>query len=872
MAKFTPMMEQYMLIKEQHPDAILFYRLGDFYEMFFEDAKVASRELELTLTGRDCGQKERAPMCGVPFHSCETYIAKLVERGHKVAICEQMEDPALCKDLVKREVVRIITPGTVLETTLLDEGRNNYIVSLLLMGNTVGLAFADCSTGKISVGEFVSDNASDAIISELSRLSPAEVLFTEEFKELPEVLSCVVDKLHAACEFISGQPERGVVLRHFQTENFAALEIEGREAGQGALANLLTYLYATQMSGLENLRTLQTYNNAGFMRLDYTARRNLEITSTMRTGERKGSLLGVVDKTRTAMGKRLLRSWLEQPLVDPIPIGKRQNAVAELVDNSSLRGDLRSVLDGILDMERIMTRVVYGSANGRDMVSLRDIVLRLPTLKSLLSPCTSLLLRTLGQEIRPLEDIGRLLCEAIADDPPVSIRDGKIIREGYNDELDDVRDILKNGRKVISRIEEEEKERTGIKTLKVGYNRVFGYYIEVSKLNADKVPDYYIRKQTLANGERYITDHLKEWEGRVLGAQERVTTLEFELFSHVRRFVAERLAAVQATAGAIASVDALCSMAEVSARNRYCMPEITLDNVIDIRGGRHPVVEDLHRDSPFVPNDTLLNGGDDRTMIITGPNMAGKSTYMRQVAILVLMAQVGMFVPAKSARIGLVDSIFTRVGASDDLSAGDSTFMVEMKEVAYILNNATAKSLVIFDEIGRGTSTFDGMSIARATIEFITEKVKAKALFATHYHELTELESQMKGIRNYNISVKKRGEDVIFLRKLLPGGADQSLGVEIAKLAGCPGGMVKRAREILAVLEESEIASVAVHTRSAKAEEEPESEPDLMLVYDEPKDTKTEEIVEQLRVIDVETLSPIEAMNILYKLCKTVKE
>lgn len=870
MAKLSPMMQQYMKIKEQHPDTVLFYRLGDFYEMFFDDAKLASRELDLTLTGRDCGQEERAPMCGVPFHSCETYIAKLVEKGHKVAICEQMEDPALCKGLVSREVVRIITPGTVLENSLLDEGRNNYIVSLFLMGNTIGLAFADCSTGEICVGEFVADNVADAIVSELSRLSPAEVLLTEEFKGLVEVLSCVTDKLHAACEFISGQPDRRLVLRHFDSENFDALEISEQEAGQGALANLLAYLYATQMNGLENLRKLQRYNNTGFMRLDYAARRNLEITATMRTGERRGSLLGVVDKTRTAMGKRLLRSWFEQPLIDPVLIGKRQNAVAELIDKSTLRGDVRGVLDGMLDMERLMTRVVYGSANARDLVSLRDILGRLPQLKQQLSPCTTLLLRSLEQDISPLSDIYDRLCAAIADEPPVSVREGKMIRKGYNAELDELREIVTNGRGVIARIEEEEREATGIKTLKVGYNRVFGYYIEVSKLNVDKVPDTYIRKQTLVNGERFITDHLKEWESRILGAQERVTTLEFELFSETRRFVADHLAAVQSTAGAVAAVDALCSMAEVSARNRYCMPEITLDNVIDIRGGRHPVVEDIHRDEPFVPNDTFLNGGDDRTMIITGPNMAGKSTYMRQVAVIVLMAQVGMFVPASSARIGIVDSIFTRVGASDDLSAGESTFMVEMKEVAYILNNATSKSLVIFDEIGRGTSTFDGMSIARAAIEYVSDKIKAKALFATHYHELTELEGQMNGIRNYNISVKKRGEDVIFLRKLLRGGADQSLGIEIAKLAGCPTRMVNRSREILSVLQESEIASVAVHSRSAK-KEEPETEPDLMLVYDEPEDLKASEILDQLQAIDVDTLSPIEAMNILYKLCKNAK-
>ena len=872
MAEESPLMLQYKQIKNQHPDTILFYRVGDFYEMFDDDAILASRELELTLTGKECGRKERAPMCGVPFHRCETYIARLVERGHKVAICEQMEDPALCKGLVRREVIRIVTPGTLIENSLLEEGRNNYIVSLFLMGNTLGIAFADCSTGEIDAGEFTASNASDAAVSELTRLSPAEVLLTEEFKKLPEVVSCIADKIYAACEFIGGTPDRSRVLRHFGVENFEALTLEGRDAAQSALANLLDYLYATQMSGLENLRALRIYNNAGFMRLDYSTRRNLELCETMRTRERKGSLLGVLDKTRTAMGKRLLRSFLEQPLIAPVAIGKRQNAVAELVDKTALRASLRESLDGMLDIERLMTRVVYGSANARDLVALRDILRRLPQIKQTLSTCQTNLLCTLNESIRELPEIYDLLCRSVDDDPPVSIREGKMIRAGYNAELDELRDIVKNGKGVITRIEDEEKERTGIKGLKVGYNRVFGYYIEVSRLYADKVPEDYVRKQTLTNGERYITDRLKEWESRILGAQERVTTLEFELFSEVRRFVADRLAAVQETAGGIATVDVLCSLAETAVRNRYCMPEITLDSVIDIKAGRHPVVEDLHRDEPFVPNDTLLNGGDDRTMIITGPNMAGKSTYMRQVAVIVLLAQIGSFVPAASARIGIVDSIFTRVGASDDLSAGDSTFMVEMKEVAYILSNATSKSLVIFDEIGRGTSTFDGMSIARAAIEYMNDKIRGKALFATHYHELTELESQLSGIRNYNISVRKKGDDVIFLRKLLRGGADQSLGIEIAKLAGCPNKMVSRAKEILAVLQESEIASVAVNSRFAKSDE-PEDEPDLMLVYDEPTGSqKAEELLEQLKAVNVETLSPIEAMNVLYKLCRKAQE
>jgi len=872
MAELSPMMTQYMEVKKKHPDTVLFYRLGDFYEMFFDDALLASKELELTLTGRDCGLPERAPMCGVPFHSCENYIARLVEKGHKVAICEQMEDPALCKGLVKREVIRIVTPGTLIENTLLEEGRNNFIASFYLSGNTVGLSFADCSTGEINVGEFTASDVSEAITAELSSLSPAEVLLTEEFKKMPEVISCLADKLNAACEFINGTPDKTLVLRHFKVENFEALSAENYPVGQNALANLLSYLYATQMSGLENLRELRLYNNAGFMRLDYSTRRNLELCETMRTRERRGSLLGVVDKTRTAMGKRLLRSWLEQPLIDAVAIGKRQNAVAELVNETALRTAVRTSLDGMLDIERLMTRVVYGSANARDMVALRDIIGRLPSIKETLSSCRTQMLCSLNESILPLNEIYDLLCASIADDPPVTVREGNLIRAGYNAELDELREIVTNGKGVITRMEEEEKERTGIKNLRIGYNRVFGYYLEISNSNLDKIPEGYIRKQTLTNGERFINDRLKEWESRILGAQERIAALEYELFNNTRQFVADRLASVQTTAGAVAAVDVLASLAEVAVKNRYCMPEIALDSVIDIRGGRHPVVEDLHREEPFVPNDTLLNGTDDRTMIITGPNMAGKSTYMRQVAVIVLMAQVGMFVPATSAHIGVVDSIFTRVGASDDLSAGDSTFMVEMKEVAHILKNATGKSLVIFDEIGRGTSTFDGMSIARAAMEYMNDKICGKALFATHYHELTELENQLSGIRNYNISVRKKGDEVIFLRKLLCGSADQSLGIEIAKLAGCPPKMVSRAKEILAALEESEIASVQVSSRFAKAVE-PEEEPDLMLVYDEePVADAKAEIIEELKTLAAETLSPIEAMNILYRLSQKAKE
>ena len=867
------MMQHYLQIKEQNKDAVVFYRLGDFYEMFFDDAKTVSKELDLTLTGRDCGLSERAPMCGVPFHSCDTYIAKLVENGHKVAICEQMEDPATAKGLVDRQVIRIITPGTVIEKDMLDEGRNNYILSLLTHGNTVGIAFADCSTGEIRAGESTSDNSVDFIINELCKLSPAEVLLSDEFKAIPEVISTVSDKLHASCEFISGKPDRKLVLRHFNAESFASLDIGENEAAQDALSNLLSYLYATQMSGLENLHTLKIYNNALFMKLDASTRRNLEITETLRTRERRGSLLGVVDKTKTAMGKRMLRSWLEQPLLDTVRIDKRLNAVRELIERPSDRAAVRALLDGMLDVERLMSRIVYGSANAQDLLGLKNIIERLPKIKKQLEPFLSNLINSLNDEISPLTELCALIDSSIDEKAPVTVREGKMIKAGYNAELDELRSILSNGKDVIRQMEAREKEATGIKTLKVGYNKVFGYYIEVSNMYKDQVPDTYIRKQTLTNGERYITESLKEWESKVLGAQERVSAIEFELFSQVRKAAADRLAPIQTTAGAVAALDALCSMAEVSAKNRYCMPDVLPDSgVIEIKGGRHPVVEDMRRDEPFVPNDTLLDLSDNRTMIITGPNMAGKSTYMRQVALIVLMAQVGMFVPAASAKIGVVDSIYTRVGASDDLSSGDSTFMVEMKEVAYILNNATQRSLVIFDEIGRGTSTFDGMSIARAAIEYTSDKIKAKALFATHYHELTELESQLNGIKNYNITVKKRGEDVIFLRKLARGGADQSLGIEIAKLAGAPKSMVNRAKEILRQLQESEIASVSVSKRQQKKEVE-EIEDDVpMLAFGESKNEKAEDILLQLKAINVDTLSPIEAMNVLYKLCKNAQD
>lgn len=859
------MMQQYFQIKEQHKDTILFFRLGDFYEMFYDDALLASKELDITLTGRDCGQEERAPMCGVPFHSCESYIARLVEKGYKVAICEQTEDPAKAKGIVRREVVRIITPGTILENNMLDEGKNNFLVSLALDGNTVGICFTDVSTGEVKATEFATENASSAIISELARLKPAEILVSERVSGMAEILAYARDKLGASVEMLKGDADREIIWRHFKVEGPAAPQLEDREVAQEALANLLSYLYSTQMTGLDRISTLGIYNNDRYMQLDYSTRRNLEITETLRTRERRGSLLGVVDRTKTAMGKRLLRSWLEQPLLDPVLIGKRHNAVEELAARQLDRMQLRDTLDGILDIDRLMTRVVYGSANARDLLAVADILRRLPAIRAELKGFTSQLLRQVEIDITDLGDVCSRIERAIDDDPPITVREGRMIRLGYNAELDELRDLVQGGKAAIAKIEAEEREATGIKNLKVGYNKVFGYYIEVGRANSQSVPAHYIRKQTLANCERFITDGLKSWESRVLGAQERIASLEYELFAEVRGFVAEQLTAIQAASGAVACVDVLASLAEVAVRNHYVRPEIFLDGRLRIKNGRHPVIEDLRRGEMFVPNDTEMDMNGCRVMIITGPNMAGKSTYMRQVALIVLLAQIGSFVPADQAEIGLVDSIFTRVGASDDLASGDSTFMVEMKEVAYILNNATPNSLLIFDEIGRGTSTFDGMSIARAVIEYVSGKIKAKSLFATHYHELTDLEEMLSGVRNYNVSVKKKGEEVIFLRKIVRGGADESLGIEIARLAGAPRPVVSRAKDILRQLEESNIARVEAPRRGARREE-PEEDPAAQEEL-----LQNAEVLQKLREVELETLSPIEALNLLYTLRKSVK-
>lgn len=869
MANLSPMMQQYFEIKKQYPDTILFFRLGDFYEMFYDDAKLASRELELTLTGRDCGQEERAPMCGVPFHSYESYLARLVAKGYKVAICEQMEDPALAKGLVKRDIIRVVTPGTVLESSMLDETRNNYICSLCVEATGAGVCFADISTGELHATTLPAQDLAEQLKNELSRYSPREILVNPNALELKELPKFIRERLSASLELLENgeyapAPCTGAVLAQFHQENLEALDLDGRTEIVCAVGALLGYLKRTQRTGLERMTGIDLYTGAQFMHLDLNARRNLELLETMRNKEKRGSLLWVLDKTHTAMGKRLIRSWMEQPLLGPAQISRRLNAVEELSGDSILRGSIGEQLAGIYDLERLMSRIVYGSANGRELRSLAAAAHKLPALRGLLQGLKSALLTLVYESIDELQDVASLIDRAIVEEPPFSVREGGMIKPGYHGELDLLKGDMSDGRGVIARIEAQERERTGIPKLKVGYNRVFGYYIEISNGYRDQAPPEYIRKQTLTNCERYITPELKELEGRILGAHDKAVQLEYQLFDEVRAQVAAQLARVQKTAQAVAQLDVLTSFAQVSVERGYVRPVVNLDGKIILKESRHPVVEAL-LDAPFVPNDVLLDRADNRVAIITGPNMAGKSTYMRQVALIVLMAQIGCFVPASYAEIGIVDSIFTRVGASDDLASGQSTFMVEMSEVADIVKNATAKSLLILDEIGRGTSTFDGMSIARAVLEYVADPklLGAKALFATHYHELTELEELVGGVKNYNIAVKKRGDDITFLRCIVRGGADDSFGIEVAKLAGVPNKIVNRARQVLAELESGQ--QVTMPKKHRQAQEEPQ---EMQLALTPPNET---EIMEKLKKLDVNTLTPIECMNTLFELTRLAK-
>ena len=859
-------MQQYFTIKQKHKDHILFFRLGDFYEMFFDDAVVASRELELTLTGKDCGQEERAPMCGVPYHACDTYISRLIKKGYKVAICEQIENPAVAKGVVKRKVIRVVTPGTLIESNMLAEDVNNYIACIFCDKKGWGLAFADISTGQVFVSQF-NPSQQEEVINELSRYNPSEIIFNEGILDKTAVTNFMKDKLHCLADlydnekFDQNEAEK-LIVRHF-TKELQDLGLEQKVLSIRALGALLSYLYETQQKGLERITGINCDDAEQYMVLDMTARRNLELTQTMRTGEKRGTLLWVLDKTKTAMGKRLMRSFLDKPLINPAIINKRLNAVEELFNDLMLRCDLTEQLSGVFDLERLMTRVIYGSASPREFKSLEYTCRVLPPLKARLIDCRSQYLQKIHNDIDILEDLCILIGTAIVDEPPASLKDGGVIKEGFSSELDNLRALVHNTKQVLVDIESSEKEKTGIKNLKIGYNRVFGYYIEVTKSNLSLVPETYIRKQTLTNCERYITPELKELEGKILSAGERISVLEAELFEQVREKVSSQLHRVQETASAIANLDVYCSFATVASNCGYCRPDVNLSEEIIIRDGRHPVVEQLMKGAPFVPNDTVLNRSNQMIAIITGPNMAGKSTYMRQTALIVLMAQIGSFVPVKSAEIGVVDGIYTRVGASDDLASGQSTFMVEMTEVAQIMRDATPRSLLILDEIGRGTSTFDGMSIARAVIEYIADKrhIGAKTLFATHYHELTILEDEISGIANYNIACKKHGDDITFLRRIVPGGADDSYGIEVSKLAGVPDWIVKRARQVLSQLEgENTVTPVKKKTTEKQT---------AQMSFESITPSEVEAVLKQ---IDVNTLTPIEALNKLYELKGLLKD
>ena len=859
MAELTPMMRQYMEVKEKNPDTLLFFRLGDFYEMFGQDARTASRELDLALTTRDKSKdkpdEERIPMCGVPYHSAEGYIARLIAKGYKVSICEQTEDPAQAKGLVQREVIRTVTPGTVLDDACLDASRGNYLCGVYLTDTAAGLCGADISTGQAQVTVFTGEQRMTGLLNELGRFAPAEAVLNERaYRDetltaaLENRFSCRRERLGDG-RFDVRDAEKKVRLQ-FGEDALAHLP-RNETAPLLALGGLLTYLYETQKTDLKQLDKLEWYSTGQFMELDLTARRNLELTETLRGKEKKGSLLWVLDKTKTAMGARNLRAWLQQPLLNVAAIDRRLNAVGTLADNNVGRQELRLAMTGMGDMERLMSRIVYGTAGARDLVNLRTAIEHLSEIKGCLAPFQTGALARLNEQLETLEDVGGRIAAVLTDEPPFSVREGNMIREGYDPEVDRLRGILSGGKGFIAELEAREKEKTGIRTLKVGYNKVFGYYIEVSNSFKEQVPEEYIRKQTLVNGERYITQELKDLEHEVLTAHDRDAALEYDLFAALRTEVASQVTRVQLAASLVAQLDTLCAFAETAAQNHYCRPEVDESGVIEITAGRHPVVEKMRGDAFFVPNDTHMGAKEERVAIITGPNMAGKSTYMRQVALTVLMAQVGSFVPAQRARIGVVDRIFTRIGASDDLAAGQSTFMVEMNEVSELLRRATKNSLLILDEIGRGTSTFDGMSIARAVLEHCAGKLKAKTLFATHYHELTSLEQELPGVKNYNVAVHARGEDIVFLRKVVPGGADRSYGIEVAKLAGLPETVLKRAREILRELE----------SQSAQPRLAPPQEDQVSL-----EAIAETAVADILRRTQVDALSPLEALNLLYEL------
>ena len=855
----SPMMQQYLRIHEQYPDCLLFFRLGDFYELFFEDAKTASRELELTLTGKECGLEERAPMCGVPWHSVNVYLEKLIERGYKVAICEQLEDPALAKGLVERDVVRVVTAGTVTDPSMLEEKANNYLLCVRTDGKRVGMAYADVSTGEMAVME----PEPDALRAEIARIHPTEILCNE----VP-TLEALIGTDHPT---LSGQPSawfsqraaEEILLSHFHLTHLTALGLEEHPAAVGAAGALLRYLKETQKNSLEHLLTLRFAENGKIMLLDPHTRRNLELTGRIRTGQKQGTLLGLLDRTATAMGGRLLRRWVEAPLLDAEEINRRLDAVEELTGSRLLAMTLSDELSGVYDIERLISKVAYRSLNARDCLALCASLKRVPELRSTLAPVRSETLRRIRDQLQPLDQLTGLLERAIHPEPPMLLTEGGIIRDGYSAVLDEYREAQRNGKQWILELEAREREATGIAKLRVQYNKVFGYYIEVTKSFLSQVPDRYIRKQTLTNAERFMTPELKEMEQKILHAQEQSVRLEMELFSGVRDAIAAEMATLQQICEALKLLDVYQSLSRVASENGYCRPEVTPDGPIRILDGRHPVVEQNLGDTGFIPNDTLLDTEENRMMIITGPNMAGKSTYMRQVALICLMAQMGSFVPAREAHLPVCDRIFTRVGASDDLASGQSTFMVEMSETAFILRNATRRSLIILDEIGRGTSTFDGLAIAWAVVEYICdrEKIGAKTLFATHYHELSELEGHLEGVKNYCVSVREHGENVIFLRKIIRGGADRSFGVHVARLAGIPHPVIVRAHEIQARLEVSNINQNTIG-QNILGEDGGSRENQQVDLFDYRKT----EIIQQLQEIDVMALTPMDAINKLFTL------
>ena len=867
----TPMMEQYWEIKNQYKDYIVFYRLGDFYEMFFDDAILASRELDLTLTGRDCGEAERAPMCGVPFHSYEGYVGKLIERNYKVAICEQVEDPALAKGLVRREVIRMITPGTLLESSLLSEQSNNYLCSICMSEFSYGVCFADASTGEVHATSFSGENADARLCTEIGTYAPREVIVNLGRVNMGEVGEFLInrqgvsltDNQQARFEYASAR-ER--VLSQFG-EQIKEEYLDDR-AMISAIGALLQYVEEAEKGDISYIRDLNVYSDGQYLEMDTNTRRNLELIESLRNKDKKGSLLWVLDKTKTAAGARMLRKWVEKPLLNVSAIERRQSAIEELCAGFMLREELGEELSGVLDLERLITRIVYGSANGKDLRAVCTTAMVLPEIKRLLSGTKSDGLRHIYEQLDTLDDVCERINAAIVENPPFSVREGGIIADGFHDDVDSLRSIKNDGQGWLEKIAEEEREKTGIRTLKVGFNKVFGYYIEVSKSFMNQVPEHYIRKQTLANGERYITQELKDKESTILGAEDRLRVLEYELFQQIRAFVAEQSVRIQKTAALLAELDVYRSLAVVATKNKYVRPEITQGDEIIIKDGRHPVVEQFVKDTYFVPNDAHLDTDKNRLMLITGPNMAGKSTYMRQVALITVMAQIGSFVPANEASIGVVDKVFTRVGASDDLASGQSTFMLEMNEVSYILKNATKKSLIIYDEVGRGTSTFDGMSIARAIVEYTnSRKIGAKTLFATHYHELTVMEEEFDGIVNYNIAAKKRGDGITFLRKIVRGSTDDSYGIEVAKLAGLPNEVIKRAREVLAAVEETSRAVSDADT-GAKGKKKPAVKDDTLISFE---DVANEQVINELKAADLNTLSPFECMSFLFDLKKRLQ-